>query len=143
MAAKSVTLSNNLLALLFNGTSIANLAENASVAPLTQLWVALHTASPGASGTQATAEAAYTGYARQALPRSTLGFTVSGASCSPAVNVTFPVCTANAEFETFFSVGVAATGAGEILYFGPIAPVIAVQVGVTPQLSTATIIGET
>lgn len=145
MPAKSLALDAAYLALIFNGASIPNLADNTAMSPLTVLWVALHTASPGASGNQATSEATYVGYARQSLPRSTAGFTVNSltGSATFAQNVTFPACTAGAEFETYFSVGTAQTGTGEILYFGPLNPVLGVQVGVTPQLSTGTVIIET
>ena len=134
MPAKGTTYAGQLLALIFNGVDIPGLADNTVTAPLTELWVALHTASPGPAGTQSTSEAAYTGYARQAVPRSTLGFTVAGATVTLAADVVFPVATAGSETETFFSVGTAQTGAGEILYFGPVAQNVAVAVNIQPVL---------
>lgn len=142
MAGKSDFLDNAILALLFNGTSIPGLADNTATSPITVLWVALHTASPGVSDTQLTNEAAYTGYARQPLARSTVGFTVFGQQVNFASNVTFPACTAGSETEQYFSIGTLATGAGEILYYGPINPSIAVFAGITPQLTTGTQVTE-
>ena len=36
--SKSNTFENDLLSLIFNGTAIANLADNASASPLTKLY---------------------------------------------------------------------------------------------------------
>ena len=52
---------NDLLKLIFNATSISNLADNAGSSPLTNLYIALHTADPGAAGNQSTSEVNYTG----------------------------------------------------------------------------------
>ena len=100
--------SNNLLKLIFNATPIANIADNAATAPLTNLYVALHTADPGAAGTQSTSEIAYTSYARVAVARTTGGWTASAAqSTSPVAAITFPAGTGGAGTATFFSVGIA------------------------------------
>lgn len=37
----------DILGLIFNATAISGLADNASASPLTNLYVALHTADPG------------------------------------------------------------------------------------------------
>lgn len=142
MAAKSSTFDNDLLKLIFNANGIVNIADNAASAPLASLYLALHTSSPGVGGSQNTSEAAYTGYARVALARTSSGFAVSGASVTLASTVNFPAATAGSETETYFSVGTAASGAGKILYFGPISPSIIVSNGVTPQLTTGTTITE-
>lgn len=141
MAAKSSTFDNQLLQLIFNAVTITGIASN-SGSPLTSLYLALHTASPAVGGSQTTSEAAYTGYARVAVARTSSGFTVSGSSVTLTSAVSFPAATGGSETETYFSVGTAASGAGEILYFGPISPTIAVSNGVTPQLTTGTTITE-
>lgn len=144
MAAKGSALDNAILSLLLNGTAIANVADNAASGPLTNLYVALHTATPGAGGSQTTNEAAYTGYARVAIARSpgSPAWTVASATASPAATIFFPPATAGSEVETFASIGTASTGAGEILYFGAIAPTISVGPGVTPFLQTGSTITE-
>ena len=142
MAAKSNALDGQLLALLFNGATIAGLAQNATSAPVTALYLSLHTASPGPAGNQSTSEAAYPGYARQAVPRTTAGFAVTGESVALAANVTFPTATGGSETETYFAVGTSATGTGEILYFGPIVPTVAVYLNITPVMTTGTTITE-
>lgn len=142
--AKSTSYENKILALLFNATAIALVADNTATTPLTNLYVALHTADPGAAGTQLTNEAAYTSYARVAVARSTGGWPApSGGVISPASNITFPAATGGSETETFASVGSLTTGgAGLIFYSGAITPNISVVNGVTPALTTASTITE-
>jgi hypothetical protein len=54
--SKGNTFENDLLKLIFNATAIANIADNAAASPLTNLFVALHTADPGEAGDQTTSE---------------------------------------------------------------------------------------
>jgi hypothetical protein len=135
------TFGNSLLQLIFQGTAIANIAQN-GVSPLTQLYLSLHTADPGAGGAQNTSEAAYPGYARQAVNRTSGGFTVTGLNVTLTAAVSFPISTGTpSETETFFAVGTASSGAGSILGRGSLSPTIAVTAaGVTPQLTTGTTI---
>ncbi len=143
--SKSDAFESALLALIFQNTNIANVGDATGLrgaAAAGQLFVALHTADPGEAGTQTTNEVAYTGYARVGLARSSGGFTITGNSVSPAANVNFPICTAGSATATHFSIGVASTGAGVVLYKGAISPAIAIAAGVTPQLTTATVITE-
>ena len=142
MAGKSDTFENDLLKLIFNATAIANISDNAASSPLTNLYVALHTADPGDSGTQTTSEAAYTSYARVAVARTSGGWTVTGNSVSPVATINFPACTGRRATATHFSVGVASSGASMILYAGALTPSISISTGVTPQLTTASTITE-
>jgi len=132
-----------LLKLAFNATAIANLADNAASSPNTSLYVALHTADPGAGGTQSTSEASYTGYARVPVARTTGGWTAStSASTSPVSAITFGVDTSGTGTITYASVGMLASGAGIILYSGPVTPNITLGVNVTPVLGTGSTITE-
>lgn len=140
--SKGDTFENDLLKLIFNATAIANIADNAAASPLTNLFVALHTADPGESGTQATSECAYTSYARVTIARTSGGWTVTTNSVSPVANIDFPACTGGSETATFASVGVAVSGASKILYSGAISPTIVISTGVTPRLTTASTITE-
>lgn len=115
---KSDTFRNDILKLIFQATAIANLADNAASSPLTNLYVALHTADPGTAGGQTTSECAYTSYARVAVARSGSGWTVTGNSVSPAAAITFPAATGGSETATMFSVGVAASSTSKILRRG-------------------------
>lgn len=140
--SKGNTFENDLLKLIFNATAIANMADNAASSPLTNLYVALHTADPGEGGDQTTSECAYTSYARVAVARTSGGWTVTANSVSPAANIDFPAATGGSETATHFSVGAASSGAGKILYSGAISPNISISSGVTPRLTTATAITE-
>lgn len=133
--SKGNTFENELLALIFNATAIADLAENDATSPLTQLWVALHTADPGEAGVQNANEANYTGYARVAVNRNSGGWTVSANNVSNTGAVTFGACTAGTNAITHFSVGVAGSGATKILYSGALTATLNVSAGITPSFA--------
>ncbi|MCF1502206.1 hypothetical protein L0F51_00305 [Afifella sp. H1R] len=142
--SKSATFADDLLALIFNATPIANIADDASSSPLASLYIALHTADPGEGGTMATSECAYTGYARMAVDRSSDEWLVENGRATPVNNIVFPAVTGGNEIARYFSVGVGATagGADKILYSGALENEIAISSGVIPQLTTATSISE-
>lgn len=144
--SKSNTFENELLLLIFNNTDIANIGDAAGLqnsAAAGSLYLALHTADPGETGTATTSEISYTGYARQAVARSSAGFTVSGSSVTLAANADFPEMTAGTGgVATHFSVVKELSGASVILYSGTVSPNITVAVGVTPRLKAATSISE-
>lgn len=137
---KGQTYETDILALLFNATSIANIAQNNATAPETSLGVALHTASPGETGTQLTNEAVYGSYARTDVARTSGGWTVGTSTVSPVANIDFIEATSGSETETDFSIGKASNN--DLFYYGSISPTIAVSTGVTPRLTTATAITE-
>jgi hypothetical protein len=147
MAAKQTSsggYANKLLLLIFNATAYANMADNASSSPFTNLYVSLHTASPTATGNQTSSESAYNSYARVAVARSGSGWTVTANSVSPASTISFPQCGASSsEVITYFGIGTSSSGAGNLLYFGTVSPNITMAQNVTPQLTTSTAITET
>ncbi|WP_066112554.1 MULTISPECIES: hypothetical protein [unclassified Blastomonas] len=144
--SKGNTFEGDLLSLIFNATTIANIANNASTSPLTQLFVSLHTADPGEAGDQTTSECNYTSYARVGVNRNSGGWTVTGNSVSPAANIDFanPSAATNLpQTATHFGVGTASSGTGKLLYKGAITPNIVISnTGVTPRLTTSTAITE-
>jgi hypothetical protein len=143
--SKANTFENELLAHIFTNADVALIGDATGLRGSTtagSLYFALHTADPGEAGSQTTSEAAYTSYARVAVARSGAGFTVTANSVSPAANVDFPAATGGSETETHFSIGTAASGAGKVLYKGPVSPNIVVSSGVTPRLTPATAITE-
>jgi len=96
------------------------------------MYISLHTADP-AGGDQTTSEAAYTSYARVAVSRAGAGWTVTAANGSNAAEVLFETATGGDEEETYFGVGFAASGAGNLLasaILGTARPVVS---GVTPR----------
>lgn len=140
--SKSNQLETDILSLIFKATAIANVADNATTAPNTNLFLALHTADPGDAGNQTTSEVAYSGYARVSVARSAAGWTVVNGVASPMANINFPTCIAGTSTATYFSVGMSSTGSTGILYSGSISPQVSIAAGVVPVLTTATTISE-
>lgn len=120
MAGLGNTTENDLWLLYFNATAIANIADNAASSPLTQLFVALHTADPGEAGTATTNEANYTSYARVAVNRNSGGWTVATNTVTNTGAITFPQCTGGSNSITHFSITTAISGSTKILAFGPV-----------------------
>jgi len=144
--SKGDTFENDLIKLIFNGTPIAGIADNATSSPLASLYVSLHTADPNLTpetGTQSTSEIGYTGYARVAVARNGTGWVASGDHVNPAAPITFGQNTGvPAGTVSHFAVGTAVSGTGKLLYSGTVLPNIVVGTNVTPQLTVASQISE-
>lgn len=115
---------NDLLLLLFNNTNISNMGDATGVRGSTgagSLYVSLHTADPGETGTQATSETSYTGYARVAVARSGAGWTVSASAPTQVVNaatITFGSSSVGTPTITYFGVGLESAGATRLMASG-------------------------
>jgi hypothetical protein len=138
--SKGNTFENDILKLILQAATIANIAINATSSPLTNLYVSLHTDDPGETGTQLTNECAYTGYDRVAIARSASGFAVTDNVGSNVAAVTFPECSANGETAKYFGIGTVnkATGAGKLLYSGEITDPsggLVIGVGTIPEFA--------
>lgn len=144
--SKSNTFENDVLLVIFNNTAIADIGDTGGLrATVTagSLYVSLHTADPGETGTAVTSETAYTGYARVAKARSSAAFTVTANSVSPAADTDFGECTAAAGGAlTHFGIVNTASGAGKLLYKGTLTPNITMAVGVIPRLKATTTVTE-
>lgn len=134
---KSTNTCNSILALIFNATAWADIAENDTSAPAANLYVSLHTADPGIGGAQTTNETAYTNYARVAVARTNVGWSVpaSGATANAAL-VQFPQCSASGATITHVAIGTASGGAGTVLYAGALNSSLAVANLIQPQFAT-------
>lgn len=144
MAGKTDVFENDLLKLIFWGTAISNIADNAATSPATILYLSLHTADPtdAAASGQSTNETTYTGYARMAMNRNSGAWAITGNSVSPVANVDFGTCTAGTATITYVGIGLASSGTGKLLYAGSLSPAIAVVAGVIPRLTTASTLTE-
>ena len=152
--AKGSTYDSDILKLLLNATGIPHIADDTASAvtpPITSLSVSLHTADPGASGTQDTSEVDYSAYARVLTTRSTVGWTVTAsdpATASPVSAITFAQVTSagsSTTIVTHFAVGLGATTlgtSGKIYYKGTVTPNITLGQNVTPSLTTGSSITE-
>lgn len=136
----SNTTESAILQLIFNATTWANYAINATSSPQTNIAVALHTADPGEAGTQSTSETGYTLYARVSVLRTSGGWTETSGSVSPVANIDFPAGSGGPDTVTYFSTGKTGGGATDILWSGTVTPNIATGNGITPRLTTASTI---
>jgi hypothetical protein len=135
--SKSNTFENDFLKLIFNGTPIANLADNAASSPLTDLYLTLHTADPGEAGNQSTNEVSYSGFARIAVGRNGTDLVVTNNQVVPAADVEFAEAGSGVNTSApFYSIGTSSSGTGKILYRGAISPTITITEGVVPRLGT-------
>lgn len=122
-------------------TTTANDALNAFLRAVDPTWrantdryIALHTASPGVGGNQTTNETAYGGYTRIAVTAAT-GFSVASAGVSSNTGlIQFPKCTSGTSTITHLSIGTAASGAGQIIYSGPLNDSLAIALNIKPQI---------
>lgn len=135
--AKSTTTCNNLLKLLFNATAWANVADNAGTAPLTNLYLSLHTADPGVGNSQTTNETSYTNYVRIAVARSGAGWTVTTNSVTNAALAQFAQCGVTGATITHVAIGTASSGTGNVLYAGALSSSLAVANGIQPQFAAS------
>lgn len=135
---KSTATCNSLLALLFNATNWANLADNAASSPATNLYLSLHTASPGVGNAQTTNETAYTNYVRIAVARTTGGWSVpsAGATANAAL-AQFAQCGVTGATITHVAIGTASSGAGTVLYQGALNSSLAVANLIQPQFAAS------
>lgn len=141
--SKTLQFEIDVLKLILNGTALANVFDNAATSPITNLYLSLHTADPGESGTQTTNETTYTSYARVAVARTTGGWTVSAAGvASPVATISFAAPTAGSGTITHAGVGRDASGAGYLFWSGTVTPNIVLTVGVAPELTTGSTISE-
>lgn len=153
----------DILKLIFNATTLANIAQNATSSPITSIFISLHTAATGEEITAPFAsEANYTGYARVGVTRNGTEWVVTqstaasgGASTSTATEtvahgakvtnanaVTFAQCTAGTNTVTHIGIckSISGTTAADLLYSGPLTTSLTVSTGVTPQFAAGAIV---
>lgn len=114
------------------------LAANGGGTPATNLYISLHTANPGAGGSQNTSEAAYTGYLRVAVVRTSSGWSLSSETMSNVAAITFPTSTSGPETETYIGIGlnsIAQSSTGVLLWFGQLTNALTVNNGITPSVA--------
>lgn len=138
MAAVSTATGDKFLKLYGQATNWTSIADNTASTPATNIYLALHTASPGAGGNQTTNEIAYTSYARVAVARSSSGFDESALALTLHSLTSFPAGTGGSGTAANYSYGLSSSGTGTLDFFGGISPSVVTGSGVTPQLTTAT-----
>jgi hypothetical protein len=77
-------------------------------------------------------------YARQAAARTAGVWSVAGEVATLVSTVSFPAVATGTATATFFGIGKSASGAGELVFFGPLSPPVVIAAGVTPQIGAGT-----
>lgn len=127
---------NGFLSLIFENTNYASIGDATGLrgsSTAGSFFISLHTANPGETGTQTTSESAYTNYARQAVARSTAGWTVASGNVDNDAAITFPACGATGSSITSFGIGTDSSGAGNLIFKGDDTATLAVSSGITPS----------
>jgi hypothetical protein len=127
-----------LLDLLFLNTDWAGIGDAGGLqnsAAAGSFHISLHTADPGESGTQATSEVAYTGYARVAVARTAGGWTRTVSTISNTALVQFGQCTGGTATATHFGIGTDSTGTGNLLLKGALNASLSISNGIQPQFA--------
>lgn len=129
----------NILKLIFTNVGFANVGDAIGLLPSTangNFYVSLHTADPTDAGTQSSSEATYTSYARVAVARSTVGWTVTGNSATNAAAINFPAATGGTSTVTYFGIGSNTAGTGNLYFSGALSASLAISNGITPSFAT-------
>lgn len=127
-----------ILALIFQNANAANVGDATGLRGSTTpgvLYLSLHTADPGETGTQTTSEATYTSYARVSVVRSGAGFTLTSQTISNAAAVNFPAATGGSNTITHFGIGSDVSGTGNLFFSGALTGSLAVSTGITPSFA--------
>lgn len=138
---KSTPTCNSILALMYNATSWTNVAVNATVAPITDIYVSLHTASltPG-TNSQLENEIAYSDYARVSKARTSSGWTVpSGGSTENEGLIQYLQCGVTGGTARYVSTGTASSGAGTVWHYGQLNSDLVISTGITPIFADASL----
>lgn len=139
--AKSTATCNSILALIFNATAWADIAQDDGSGPLTNLYVSLHKTDPGVGGLQTTGEADYSSYGRVAVARTTVGWVVpSSGSTNNAALISFTECDGGSNSIGYVAIGTDASGAGRVLYAGALSSPRSISAGIQPQFAAHSLV---
>lgn len=134
--SKGDTTESEIIALIFNKTLPSYLGALSSTGDA-NLYLALHTADPGESGTQSTSEISYGDYARVTVARTAGGWTCSGNQASNTAIVQFAEATSGSATATYVSIGLSG---GQILYSGQLNAPRAISTGIRPQFAAGQLV---
>jgi hypothetical protein len=146
---KSDVFEADILKLIFQNIGIATIGDATGLVPSTapgSLYVSLHTADPGETGTQTTNEVTtgqYPNYVRVGVVRSASGWAISGSQITPVAAITFAQSgSGTGATITHAGIGAASSGTGKLMYMGAVTPNITIANLVTPSLTTSSTVVE-
>jgi hypothetical protein len=128
---------------MYNATTWANVAINATAGPLTNVEVSLHTgALTAGTDSQLDNETTYTDYVRVPKARgSAVGWEVaSGGATKNEGSITFAQCGTTGATLTYVATGTAHSGAGHVWHYGQLSSPLIVSTGITPIFADATLV---
>jgi hypothetical protein len=140
---KSTATCNSIINLMYNATTWANVAINATAAPITDVEVSLHTGNLTAgSDDQTDLETTYSDYVRVPKARgAAVGWEVaSGGATKNEGQIQFAQCGANGATLTHVATGTAHSGAGHVWHYGQLSSNLIVSTGITPLFADATLV---
>jgi hypothetical protein len=139
---KSTATCNSILALMYNATTWANVAINATSSPLTNVEIALHTGALTASNdAQTDNETVYSNYVRVPKERTSSGWTVpSGGATKNEGQVQFAQCGVTGATLTYVSTGTAHTSTGHVWHYGELNSPLIISAGITPLFADETLV---
>lgn len=136
--SKTTAFRVNMMKLLFQNVTLPAIGDVTGLVGSTapgSLYLSLHTGVLGENVLQNTAESAYAGYARVALPRNSTYFTVTASGdVELTSDVVFPKATGSATAVTAWGIGVAASGGTRMLYSKGLDASITIANGVVPVI---------
>lgn len=134
------------LAHYFQNAAIANVGDASGLQPAAtvgNLYISLHTADPGETGSQNTSETTYTNYVRVAVPRNNTNWTTSGTAPTQVANalaIAFAQCGASGATLTHFGIGSDSSGAGNLHFSGALTSSLIVNNGITPSFAIGALV---
>lgn len=134
--SKTNTFENDIMLLIFNNTTITDIGDAGGILKSVadgSLYVGLTTADPTETGSF-TSEATFGSYARQAVARTSGGWTVTNNQVQNAAAITFPEATSGSETVTHWFIADSLT-TGTMLYHGALDTSRAVSTGVTVEFA--------
>lgn len=137
MSATNV-MEGGLLSLIFENANYANVGDATGLrgsSTAGSFYISLHETSAGETGDQTTNEGNYGAYARQAVARSTAGWSVASGVADNDAQITFPVCTSGSDSIGFFGIGSDVSGAGNLFFHGTVTPTLAVSAPIQPYIA--------
>jgi hypothetical protein len=131
---------DDLLDLIFTNVAAPNVGDAGGLQPSVAdgNWhISLHTgdAITDASTLQTDSEAAYTGYGREAVVRTTAGWTVASGNVDNDAAITFGTSSSGPETETDVGLGFATSGAGVLQIWSQLLADLIVNNGITPEFA--------
>lgn len=136
MAGATNLFEDDLLDLIFTNVAAPNVGDVGGLLPSASpgdYAISLHTVTQTDTDTsQSTNEAAYTGYVRQTVVRSTGGWTVSSGACTNDALITYPISTSGPESELDVGLG---GFAGVLQIYSVLDATLVVNNGVTPEFA--------